>query len=264
MNSLPLIDIGVNLTSKRFAQDLDDVIGRAREAGLVHAVVTGTSASESRAALELALEYPDFLSCTAGVHPHNARDWNIDTGSEVRELLRQPQVKAVGECGLDFNRDFSPRDQQENCFAAQLEIAAETGKPVFLHERDAHERFAAILREYRDHLPAVVVHCFTGNKKELFTYLDLDCYLGITGWLCDERRGDELRQAVCHAPLARLMIETDAPYLTPRTLKPRPNRNEPAFLPEVLKALAEILQEPVEDVAVQTAANARAFFQLSV
>lgn len=262
MNQYPLIDIGVNLTNTRFENDFDDVIDRAQQNGVVHVVVTGTSLSESRQALELVERFPDFLSCTAGVHPHVAKHWNRSMASEIRELLKESRVVAAGECGLDFNRDFSPRDQQEACFAEQLELAAEVGKPVFLHERDAHTRFVDVVRAYRDHLAGAVVHCFTGTKREMFTYLDNDCYIGVTGWLCDERRGDDLREAVRHLPLDRLMIETDAPYLTPRTIKPRPpkGRNEPAYLPYVLSELADLLQLSAEQIAEQTVINSRRFF----
>lgn len=264
MNDHPLIDIGANLTNSRFANDLHDVLANARAQNILHTIVTGTSLEESRAALELVKQYPGFLSCTAGVHPHVAGSWASAAESEMRELLTSPSVVAVGECGLDFNRDFSPRDQQEKCFAAQLEIAATISKPVFLHERDAHTRFAAILKEYRDHLSGAVVHCFTGTKKELFAYLDLDCHIGITGWLCDERRGEDLRNAVRHLPLNRLMIETDAPYLTPRTIKPRPpkGRNEPKYLPYVLTALSGLLEHPAEEIAERTVKNSEMFFGL--
>ena len=270
MNPYPLIDIGVNLTNSRFVKDLDGILANGQAENIARMIVTGTSVEESRAALELAAHYNDgsstgygnYLCTTAGVHPHAASSWGIDSESEIRELISHAAVVAVGECGLDFNRDFSPRDQQEKCFAAQLEIAAETTKPVFLHERDAHLRFAEILKSYRDHLSGAVVHCFTGNKRELFNYLDLDCYIGITGWLCDERRGDDLREAVRHAPLNRLMLETDAPYLTPRTIRPRPKRNEPAYLPHILAELAELLKLPVADVAAQTLANTKSFFKL--
>jgi TatD DNase family protein len=260
--AFPLIDIGVNMTNKRFHNDLDEVIARAQAEGIIHMVVTGTSVEESRAAAVLAQQYRSCLSSTAGVHPHNAREWSAACEAELRELHLDESVVAVGECGLDFNRDFSPRDQQEKAFAAQLELAVRLNKPVFLHERDAHQRFFAILKEYRDQLPNAVVHCFTGTKKEAFAYLDLDCHLGITGWLCDERRADDLREAVPHVPLDRLMLETDAPYLVPRTLRPRPKRNEPAYLPEVLRALASVAGKPVEEVASQTLSNTQRFFGL--
>ncbi len=265
MNHYPLIDIGVNLTNSRFANDLEDVLLRAQAENVLKVLVTGTSLEESQAALQLTTQFAEFLYCTAGVHPHVASSWNVSAESEIRDLLKEKAVVAVGECGLDFNRDFSPRDQQESCFAAQLELAAGTSKPVFLHERDAHARFAAILKDYRDHLSGAVVHCFTGSKKELFAYLDLDCHIGITGWLCDERRGDELRRAVPHIPLDRLMIETDAPYLTPRTIKPKPakGRNEPAFLPYVLTALSDLLEKSAEEIATQVLANTESFFGIA-
>ena len=259
-----LIDIGVNLTNKRFKLDLPELLSRAQVENIAHIIVTGTCHKSSIEALDLVAEYPDLLSCTAGVHPHDARDWNDDLSSIMLELAKKPEVVAVGECGLDFNRDFSPRDKQKACFEAQLQIAATTGKPAFLHERDAHEHFLPILKQYRDQLSAVVVHCFTENKERLHRYLDLDCYIGVTGWVCDERRGDALREAVPYIPTDRLMIETDAPYLLPRSMKPKPknNRNEPAFLTHVLKEVAALRGESEKDIAQQTTNNATQFFGL--
>src|SRR5699024_9838431 len=153
---------------------------------------------------------------TAGIHPHNARFHDADANAKLKTLLATPEVACAGEMGLDFNRDFSPRADQEKAFEAQLALAAEVGKPVFLHERDAHARFLAILRKWRDRLPAAVVHCFTGNREALYAYLDLDCHIGVTGWVCDERRGNELASLVPAIPDDRLLLETDAPYLIPR------------------------------------------------
>jgi TatD DNase family protein len=163
---------------------------------------------------------------------------------------------------LDFNRDFSPRSHQEQWFEAQLELAFALELPLFLHERDAHERFLEILRPYRDRVPAAVVHCFTGTQDELQAYLDLDLHIGITGWICDERRGLHLQELVRSIPLNRLMLETDAPYLTPRTLRPKPKsgRNEPAFLPYVLETVAQAMAKPPEVVADATTQTARQFF----
>jgi len=259
-----LIDIGVNLTNKRFKSDLPELLSRAQAQDIERIIVTGTCHKSSVEALALVAQYPDLLSCTAGVHPHDASDWDDALNITMLDLAQKPEVVAVGECGLDFNRDFSPRDKQEACFDAQLQIAATTGKPVFLHERDAHERFLQILKQYRDQLSAVVVHCFTESKDQLHRYLDMDCYIGVTGWVCDERRGDALREAVPHIPADRLMIETDAPYLLPRSMKPKPknNRNEPAFLSHVLKEVAALRGESEDTVAQQTTSNARKFFNV--
>lgn len=260
-----LMDIGVNLTHRQFDRDRAEVIDRAVAAGVTTLVVTGADVEESRAALQLACEHPGKLWATAGVHPHHARDWGPETVSELRELAADPRVVAVGETGLDFNRDFSPRPVQERVFALQLELAAELQYPVFLHQRDAQERFLAILREYRDHLVDAVVHCFTGGREELWPYLDLDLYVGITGWLCDERRGELLRACISAIPEPRLMIETDAPFLLPRDLEPRPRdgRNEPAFLPHILHRLAQLRRCDAQQLARTTTAAARGFFRIS-
>ncbi len=266
MTAPALIDTAVNLTDKRFNDDREQVIERARRGGIRAQIVTGTSLEASMKARELAAQYPDLFA-TAGVHPHVARDFTSETASQLKELLTSPEadMRAVGETGLDFNRDFSPRGDQERAFVAQLELAVETGMPVFLHQRDAHERFLPILRDFRERLSAAVVHCFTGTREELFDYLDLDCHIGITGWLCDERRGGTLRELVPNIPRERLMIETDSPWLIPRNLAEPPpvrGRNEPALLPEVLRQLAHCRNVPAEELAAATFDNSCRFFSL--
>jgi len=259
-----LWDIGCNLGHRRFAHDRGAVMARARAAGVGTIVVTGTSVAESRAALDLARgdHGGPRLLATAGVHPHHAKDWSGATADALRELARDPHVRALGECGLDFDRDFSPRPAQEAAFAAQLALAAELGLPVFLHERAAHARFCDIVREHRLHLRAVVIHCFTGSAAELDAYLALDLHVGITGWICDARRGQHLVPLVSRIPAGRLMVETDAPFLTPRDLAPQPagGRNEPAFLSHVAAAVAHARGESLETLAAATSATAAAFF----
>lgn len=259
-----LVDIGANLTHESFAGDLEAVLRRAAEAGVERLVVTGSSLTESRRAAALAATYADRLAATAGVHPHHAKDHDGAALEELQTLLAAPRVKAVGETGLDFNRNFSPPEDQVRVFEAQLALAARSGMPVFLHERDAHERFFEILARYRDRLVAAVVHCFTGSRAELKAYLGLDLYIGITGWICDERRGRHLHDIVHLVPDDRLMLETDAPYLLPRNLRPRPKsrRNEPAYLPHVLRAVAEARHQPADELAAITTANAERFFGL--
>lgn len=247
-----LVDIGVNLTHASFYQDREDVIERAHKAGVSTLIITGASERTSREAQQLAEKYPGVLYATAGVHPHHAKDCNERTLDGLRALLEMPQVVAVGECGLDFNRNRSPPPVQEKWFAAQLALAAETQMPLFFHERDAHERFCGIVREYRHRLSGGVVHCFTGNAAELDTYLDLGFYIGITGWICDERRGRHLLDLVGRIPAGRLMLETDAPFLIPRTLRPRPFRNEPCYLPHILHTVAKATHRPTAAVAAET------------
>jgi TatD DNase family protein len=260
----PLIDIGVNLTSKQFRHDLPRVIERAVGAGVRYMIVTGLSAPLSQAALELARARPELLSCTAGVHPHNARSVDTLTLDELRQLARAPEVVAIGECGLDYDRDFSPRPQQRAAFEAQLELATELRKPVFLHERSAHEDFVRMLRNARAKLSGGVVHCFTGHARELDCYLELGLCIGITGFICDERRGTHLRDLVSRIPAERLMVETDAPFLLPRDLKGAGGRrNEPAYLPHVACAVARYAGREEAEVRRTTTATALELFGLS-
>ena len=264
VTSVELIDIGANLSHDSFRNDLVQVLDRAREAGVAQVIVTGASETESRTAHDIASAYPGVLFATAGVHPHLAREWTDDTSRVIRELAQSPIVVAVGEAGLDFNRDFSPRPVQEKVFAAQLELAAELAMPVFMHERDAHDRFLGILGEYRAQLGPAVIHCFTGDAQELDGYLELDLHVGITGWICDERRGTHLRDLVPRIPLDRLMLETDSPYLLPRDLEPRPKsrRNEPMYLAHILEAVAACRGMEKVELANATTRTARAFFGL--
>ena len=261
---MSLIDIGANLASDSFHHDLDEVLARAWDAGLDQIVVTGSSRESALQAVELARRYPSKLYATAGLHPHHASDWTPALGELFRELAQRPEVVSLGECGLDYFRDLSPREDQRHAFIAQLAIAAELNKPLFLHQRDAHADFLAILREWRPRLSNVVVHCFTDTRAAMNDYLALDCHIGITGWICDERRGAHLIEAVCDIPDDRLLIETDAPYLLPRTApKQASRRNEPAFLSWVVKALAAARGQHEDEVARLSSANATTFFGLN-
>ncbi|UVE19346.1 TatD family hydrolase [Pseudomonas sp. LS44] len=266
---MQLIDIGVNLTHASLAKAPDAVLERAYQAGVCQLVLTGTSLAGSEQALALCHQLDASatrLFCTAGVHPHDSSTWTRASSAQLEALLREPLVRAVGECGLDFNRDFSPRPQQEKALEEQLALAVELQLPVFLHEREADQRLREILRDFRDQLPAAVVHCFTADKRALFGYLDMDLHIGITGWVCDERRGTHLHPLMREIPQGRLMLESDAPYLLPRTLRPKPKHghNEPAFLTEVLNEVARHRGETPEQLAEHTTACARAFFALPV
>lgn len=264
MNAPTLIDIGVNLTHKLFQEDLPEVLARARKVGVRQMVLTGATVEGSCQALELAGQHPGSLFCTAGIHPHHATEFRADSLEALRALAADARTVAVGECGLDFYRRFSPREAQEECFRQQLGLAMDLGLPLFLHEREAHESFAAILKDVAADLKAAVVHCFTGSQSALATYLDLGCHIGITGWICDERRGLALRKLAPSIPSDRLMIETDAPYLLPRNLHPHPKttRNEPCYLAHIGRTVAAIRGMPYEELAAVTTANARRFFGL--
>ena len=261
---MDLIDIGANLTHDSFDADRAAVIERAREAGVSRMVVTGADVEHSRAAIDLAARWPGALSATAGVHPHHAGDFDAATEAELDHLLGQPGIVAAGECGLDYFRDFSPRDAQQRAFSVQIELGIRHGLPLFLHQRDAHEDLIAILDEFDGKLPATVVHCFTGGAEELDHYLERDFHIGITGWICDERRGRHLLDLVPRIPRGRLMLETDAPYLLPRDLQPRPNtrRNEPMWLPHIAGVVARARGESLADLAEHTTEAARTFFAL--
>lgn len=261
-SAIAIVDIGANLSHPSFHHDRDQVISAARAAGVQHIIVTGTDLESIIAARQLADQYKGYLTLTAGFHPHVATQFDSQALAQLSSWLSEPSIVAVGETGLDFNRDFSPRDIQEKVFAQQLELAVNFKKPVFLHQRDAHGTFLGILNEYRDSLTSGVVHCFTDNQQALFDYLDLDMYIGITGWICDERRGRDLQELVSSIPENRLLIETDSPYLLPRTLQPMPKvrRNEPRYLPEILKMLSHCTGRSVVTLARQTRDNSMCLF----
>jgi len=260
-----LTDIGANLTHSSFAADRAAVIERALGAGVRRMIVTGADLVSSRQALALADQHAMQLWSTAGVHPHHAAGFAPSQREAFVELLRSSKVVAVGECGLDYFRNLSAPDSQRAAFTAQLELAVMSAKPVFLHQRDAHADFVAILREFSGTLTGGVAHCFTGGPAELDDYLGLGLHIGVTGWVCDERRGLELRAAVPRIPAERLMIETDAPYLKPRELNAagKSRRNEPCNLPHIAAAVAKLRGETLESLAKSTTANAAAFFGLT-
>jgi TatD DNase family protein len=259
-----LVDIGANLTHSSFQHDVEGVLERARNHGVARIVVTGADERGVHDAHALALAHPGFLFATAGVHPHHAADFTGDTEALLREYHAKPEVVAVGETGLDYFRDLSPRAAQLFAFERQLELAAECGKPLFLHQRDAHADFIACMDNVRGRIGHAVVHCFTGTKDELSDYLDRDFFIGITGWICDERRGTHLRELVARIPADRLMLETDAPYLLPRDVRPMPShrRNEPMYLAHICAEVARNRGEDPDVTAAQTAATATRFFAL--
>ena len=259
---MELVDIGVNLGHRSFAADRAQVLARAVAAGVRTLICTGTSVRGSEDALALARAHPGLLYATAGVHPHDAARCEAGTIEALRALAREPEVVAIGECGLDFNRDFSPRPVQVEWFRRQVALAKALDLPLFLHERDAADALLAVLDAEQPTPEQVVVHCFTGDEPTLRQYLRRGYNIGVTGWICDERRGLHLRTLVRQIAGERLLIETDAPFLTPRDLRPKPaaGRNEPAFLPHVLRTIAQCRGEQPEALAASTTANARRVF----
>lgn len=258
-----LFDIGINLAHDSYDADRGQVLRRALDAGVGQMIVTGSCLESTERAIALVTEVPRMLRCTAGVHPHHASSLTAEALAALAQFAAQPAVVAVGECGLDYHRNFSPRVAQREAFHRQLELATRLGKPLFLHQRDAHEDFVAILREHAHALPPAVAHCFTGTREELLAYLDMGLWIGITGWICDERRGHHLKPLVGLVPQGRLMIETDGPYLLPRDLSPRPasRRNEPAYLAHVARVIAADRGEPLPVLAAHTTRTAREFFR---
>ncbi|WP_192459320.1 3'-5' ssDNA/RNA exonuclease TatD [Musicola keenii] len=259
-----MFDIGVNLTSSQFESDRDAVMSRARREGVTGMLLTGTGIEESRHALRLAEGEPGYCWSTAGLHPHEASSWTDAAAQSIRQLAAYPQVVAIGECGLDFNRNFSTPPEQERAFNAQLEIAADLGMPVFMHCREAHSRFMTLLRPWLGKLPAAVLHCFTGTRDELDECLQAGLSIGITGWVCDERRGLALRALLEYIPDDRLLLETDAPYLLPRDLHPKPTsrRNEPCFLPHIVRQVAVWRKQDAVALGRVVDDNARRIFRL--
>jgi TatD DNase family protein len=257
-----LVDIGINLAHDSFDADRDAMIERAERAGVRHFLITGSSVASTRTAIDLVRSHPSRYRATAGVHPHHATDLDEAAVHALTDLAKSPEVVAVGECGLDYFRNFSPHDAQLAAFRRQLELAVAVGKPVFLHQRDAHDDFVTLMREFRPRLAGGVAHCFTAGLDEARAYLDLDLYIGITGWICDERRGAHLREVVRHIPAERLLIETDAPYLLPRDLTPMPRsrRNEPMYLPHILAAIARARGESADTLGPITTRNVHALF----
>ena len=260
------IDIGINLTNKQFQNDIDDVVRNALDADVSQMILTGTSVRNSEESARIAKEYPGILYATAGIHPHDAKSFNAQSISKLRNLLKQKHVVSVGECGLDFDRDFSPRNIQETCYKAQLELAIEVQKPLFLHERAAFTRFMDITKDYLPQLPKAVVHCFTGSLQEAKTYLDNGLYLGFTGAISDSKRFEHLKEVIQYVPLDRMMIETDAPFMLPKNVpnsllkKYHERRCEPAFLPFVAGTVAKFKGVPLDKVAEETTKNAKHFF----
>ena len=261
-----LIDIGINLAHESFDRDRAEVIARAQNAGVIAMIVTGSTLADSARALELCRQWPGLLRATAGVHPHHAAGFQDSDRAALADLLADPMTVAAGECGLDYYRNYSPPAEQRRAFGLQLQLAVERKLPVFLHQREAHADLMAMLREHPQLLPRAVLHCFTGGAAELDDCLEAGFAVGVTGWICDERRGQALRDAVSQIPDDRLMLETDGPYLLPRTIQPKPahRRNEPMNLPVILEAVAACRGQPADQLAAMTTANARRFFGLKL
>ena len=263
MSKEQFFDIGVNLTHPSFVKDLDNVIEEAGNVGVTRMCVTGSDLEESISAYRLAISFSDILISTAGIHPHQAKQFSPNYFSEIKDLLKKDNVKAIGETGLDFYRNFSTEEQQKKSFEMHIETSIEIQKPLFLHVRDAHKTFMEMLKPVKENLPATVVHCFTGNKEELIEYIEMGFYIGITGWICDERRGTHLKDLINLIPLDKIMIETDAPYLIPRVSKLKNSqRNEPKFLPLIANEVVKCSKRSKKLIISSILLNSLRFFGL--
>ena len=256
-------DIGVNLTHPSLFKDLENILRKSFESGVDKLSITGTDLEESIKAIEICEQSSFDLICTAGIHPHQAKTFNNETFSEIKKLFKNDKVKALGETGLDFHRNYSTPDQQQISFEAHLEFSIEEKIPLFLHVRDSHKKFMEMVKPISDKLPEKVIHCFTGTKDELFDYLNMDFYIGITGWVLDERRGSHLKELINEIPLNRLMIETDAPYLIPRIPELKNKRtNKPEYLPIICKEICKNRKEHEDEVIDSMYMNSMNFFRL--
>ena len=257
-------DIGANLTHKSFQEDMENVLQESQQNGVKRLSVTGSCLEDSILALEISNRFPDMCVSTAGIHPHNAKEFSRELFTEIKDLLIEDKVKCVGETGLDFNRNYSSPEDQQRSFEAHIELAIDISKPLFLHERDAHEKFIEIINPYLNEMPKSVVHCFTGQKEALLKYIDMNFYIGITGWLCDERRGKHLEELIPLIPLEKLLIETDSPYLLPRDMGlDNSSRNEPQYLKHIAKRVAEYRNESEELDYSAIYMNSHEFFNIS-
>ena len=268
MIKTPCTDIGANLLHKQFDADRDSVIERAWASGIARMLITCTNLNETARGIEFCRSRSEELWCTAGVHPHDAKDTGPGWLNRLADLAASPEVSAVGETGLDFNRNFSPPQRQIEVFRNQLELAADLGKPAFVHDRDSQGKVFELLKHYAPELRGVVVHCFTGTSEDLVRYLDSGFYIGITGWVCDERRGAPLRELVPRIPLDQLLVETDAPFLRPHNAPASATadkrRNEPALLGYVIGMLAQLYNLDPGEIAQATHDNASALFGFPV
>ena len=260
-NPLNLFDSHCHLDDRSFFKDLEATLHNAQDNGVNHIMTVGVDLKSSQRAVELA-ESISGVYASVGVHPHDAKSCDETVLKALRRLAGKKIVRAWGEIGLDFNRMYSPRQDQEKWFVDQIQAADSLGLPMIFHERDSAGRFLEILKSYFNPERKGVVHCFSGNAADLASYLELGLYIGVTGIVTIKTRGAELRQLVADIPLDRLLIETDAPYLTPAPQKNKRRRNEPAFVKSVLLKLAEVLQEDPGTLAETTTANAMRLFNI--
>lgn len=287
-DNLIVVDVGANLTNKKYSKDLDSVIQRAKDSGVLKIIVTGTSVRSSKEALRLTRIYPGMIYCTAGVHPHDAKSMvEEDLWESLKSIALSPECVAIGECGLDYGKDFSEPAVQREVFIKQVELACEVGKPLFIHEKDAQDDLLKILFTFTSRLPPVFIHSFCGNADQGIKYVDEGYYIGLTGFLCKDKTDNGVRKLLSEGkiPLDRLLVESDSPFMYPNTrasklpqhvkdsLTERSliylnryctfQRNEPCSLPAVVEMIAAFMGRGAEDLALATSFNALKLFGLS-
>lgn len=263
MNSPSLIDIGANLTHPKLYDQLNKIVNNILSSETEIVIITSSNIEDTTIALDIISKYPEIFYTTIGYHPHNAKDFKIEHINKINKYSKNNKVIAIGECGLDYYREYSSVEQQIFCFENHLIIAKDNNMPIFLHERQAHGDFIALLKKYKHDIDKAVVHCFTGQKKELEAYLDLGCYIGITGWISDLDRGQHLHDLIKYIPKDKLMIETDSPYLIPKNLPFKHDGvNQPSYLNYVAESIAECLNKDITFIQEIVTENTKNFFSL--
>ncbi|WP_421851991.1 TatD family hydrolase [Marinomonas sp.] len=256
-----MIDIGVNINHRFFLDDLDKTLADMQEMGVEGMICIASDLEESKQIQTLSKHFSALWN-TLGCHPHQAKTWNTESKTRLSALIKDSRPVAIGETGLDFNRNYSTPDEQFYAFHEQIELATEHQLPLYLHERDAHTEMIDILKQHPDLARKSVIHCFTGSRLELDNYLELGLFIGITGWVCDELRGADLQASVPHIPLNKLLLETDAPYLLPRNIRPRPKKNHPKYLPWVAQEVARLKGISMEELTRITTSNTQTLFEI--
>ncbi len=259
-----MIDACVNVANIKIINHIELLFKQGKEFNISHWIGVGTNQESNLKTLKLSQKH-DFIIPTIGFHPHSAKTFKDDSIENYEKLIieNHSTIRAIGECGLDYNRMFSTKDEQIFCFEKHIELAKKHDKPLYLHERDASDDFISILKN--NFVDNKLVHCFTGNKYTLKKYLDLNCYIGITGWICDQKRGIELQEAIKYVPKELLMIETDSPYLTPKNIPKTEysHNNEPKNLYYVAKKISEILKIDILELEQITDFNTKKFFNIT-
>ena len=256
------IDIACNFTHESFKHNLDEVINNAEQAGVGKFVLLCASLADIDPIKVIQDNAPEKYFISAGIHPHHATEILEINYDALLNKLKSISPNAIGETGLDYFRNISPPDIQKKSFGMHIEIAKELSLPLYLHQRDAHGDFIRIIKENISNFPKFVVHCFTGTQAELDEYLELGAYIGLTGWICDAKRNIDLRKSIKNIPIEKMMIETDSPYLIPKNLMVKPNKNinEPKYLPHIANEICELTGYDLEELKSATSNNAIEFF----